>query len=149
MAKLAHDAVQTSSFGAAVLLLQADKKRRRGVWKGLDVEETDIAFQWASSSSHHDGTAAAASPTICHLRSWAVEGSQTAALVDLSNTWTQRYQTALAVTQQKEMPRMWIASYPAMVGILQSEMLLPNPIQAESVVPKQQEQENGKQKDEV
>ena len=101
-------------------VLKAEKKRRRAVWNGLDVEETDITFCFKDG----DDTS-----TSCKLRSWAVEGDKTTCLMELANTWRERFhQALLAIRMDPETnePRMWIASYPAMVEVVSEQILVPN-----------------------
>lgn len=135
LARAARDCM--TPMASSVPLLCADKKRRCAKWKRFSVEETDIV-SYSVSADGDDEVNGTIKTTRRVLRSWAVEGNdRTDALVELAGTWTERYNKAVAAIgmKEKDAPRMWIASYPAMV-ILLSEMISKNP-PAKKSIPKQ------------
>lgn len=131
LADVALDWMDQHMNDSGVPLLQANKKRRRASWRGLDVEETDIEFQMEMSSRLNSSSSSA---TSFKLRSWAVEGGKTQALVELANTWMERYHGALdaiGINNEDDMPRVWIASYPAMVKIIANELMVLDTVEGE------------------
>ena len=132
LASMARDYLQDYPNNS-VPILRAHKERRRAWLDGLDVEETDIVFRLVHDNDvarGNSGNENGAVPSDCCgpilLRSWAVEGSnQNESLATIATTWHERFDRALSVANidKASPPRMWIASYPAMVVHL-SEMMM-------------------------